>query len=283
MTVRLRTLLLSVLLALFCAGAAQAQKGHLLLIGGGERDELVMRKFIELSGGSKALFLVIPTASEEPDTGARYVAEFKSYGCKNVRVLDIITKEDATHGDWEALVPQAGGIFFTGGDQVRIMRACEETPFARAVREAYERGAVIGGTSAGTACMSTPMITGEGQFNVIRAGATETTNGLGMLPGIIVDQHFLARQRENRLITVVAEHPELLGVGVDEATAIWLRPDRTFQVLGEGSVMIIDARKSKISRGYRGNLGLRDVRMHVLLPGDIWHLDAAPVEPATQP
>ena len=273
MTRASRFFVLAALLVLLSTCAAQAQKGHLLLIGGGERDEPVMRKFVELSGGGGALILVVPTASEELDTGARYIAELKGYGCTDVRVLDIVNKEQASHGEWEKLVPRAGGIFFTGGDQVRIMRACEGTPFARAVREAYERGAVIGGTSAGTACMSTPMITGEGTFTVIRAGATETTNGLGMLPGIIVDQHFLVRQRENRLITVVAEHPDLLGVGVDEATAIWLRPDRSFQVLGEGSVMIFDARKSKVTKGYKGTIGLRDLRMHLLLPGDIWHLE----------
>lgn len=265
--------LLAVIIALLCPAAAQAQKGHLLLIGGGERDAPIMRKFIELAGGSEALILIIPTASEDRSTGARYVAELKGYGCNQVRVLDLITPEDATHGDWEALVPKAGGIFFTGGDQVRIMRACEGTPFARAVREAYMRGAVIGGTSAGTACMSTPMITGEGVFDVIRTGAVETKNGLDMLPGIIVDQHFLARRRENRLLTVIAEHPDRLGIGIDEATAMWLRPDRTFQVLGEGSIMVIDARASTISKGYQGNLGLRDVRLHVLLPGDVWHLD----------
>ncbi len=120
------------------------------------------------------------------------------------------------------------------------------------------------------------MITGDGDFTVITADNVELTPGLGLFRGVIVDQHFVARQRYNRLISVVLEHPELLGVGVDEETAVWVRPDGTFKVLGEGWVVVLDASESNISRsvqdGGRTDLGVHDLRTHVLQPGEVFDL-----------
>lgn len=277
---------LVVLVALLGAAAvlarADAPKGHLVLIGGGEKPPEVMRKFVELAGGPGAPIVAIPTASKEPDTGAYYVKLFKEeYGCTNVVSLDINSKADAMRPDYADHAAAAGGVFFGGGDQVRILVALAGTPVLAAIRAAYERGAVVGGTSAGTACQSSPMITGEGDFSVIRSRSVELWDGLGFFSNVIVDQHFIARQRSNRLISVILEHPDLLGVGIDEDTAVWVRPDGTFEVMGRSSVVVVDAKGSKVTRQPRDTgqdgLGVHGMRVHVLLPGEVFNLETRTV------
>ncbi len=247
--------------------------GHLVLIGGGEKPAAAMRKFVELAGGPSAPIVAIPTASEEPDTPSYYLELFRDeYGCTNVEVLDITTREDASRPDYADIAAKARGIFFSGGDQNRITRALLDTPVGAAIAKAFAGGAVIGGTSAGTACQSALMITGEGDFSVIRANSVELVPGFGFFRGVIVDQHVIARQRSNRLTSVILEHPELLGVGVDEDTAVWVRPDDTFLVMGSGSVLVLDASNATVTRapGEDGKdlLGVRDLSAHVLLPGE---------------
>ena len=261
-------------MVLACAGlAAPPPKGHLVLIGGGEKPAAAMAKFVELAGGPQAPIVAIPTASAEPDTGAYYVKLFKEeHGCTNVAVLEIKTREDAARPEYVELARKARGIFFGGGDQNRITRALLDTPVGEAIAAAFADGAVVGGTSAGTACQSDPMITGEGDFKVVRANSVEVTRGLGFIRGAIVDQHFVARQRSNRLLSVILEHPEMLGVGVDEDTAIWVRPDGTFTVIGASCVVVLDARGTAIARqaGEKGSalLGVHGLRVDILLPGE---------------
>ncbi len=231
------------------AVAGPAPKGHLVLIGGGEKPADAMAKFIELAGGPQAPMIAIPTASKAADVGYYYTTLFREkYGCPNVVTLDIKSKADAMRQDWADLAGQAHGIFFGGGDQIRITNALLDTPVGDAIAAAFARGAVIGGTSAGTACQSKVMITGEGDFKVIRTNSVEVWRGLGFFRDVVVDQHFIARQRSNRLLSVILEHPDLLGVGVDEDTAVWVRPDGTFQVLGRSCVMVIDAKRATVSR-----------------------------------
>jgi len=263
--------------AAVAGGAENGTKGHLVLVGGGDKPPEAMRKFVELAGGPQAPIVAIPTASEEADAAEYYVKLFKEeYGCANVVALPIKAREDAMRADLAELALRAKGIFFGGGDQVRITRALLDTPVGAAIAAAHARGAVVGGTSAGLACQSALMITGEGDFTVIRANAVELKPGLGFIDRAIVDQHFIARQRSNRLLSVILEHPELLGVGVDEDTAIWVRPDDTFRVIGSRSVMVIDPAGARVTRqsGEEGKdlLGARDLRVHVLLPGDEYDL-----------
>jgi cyanophycinase len=255
------------------------QKGHLLLIGGGDKPPEVMRTFVELAGGKDAPIVAIPTASSEPDAASYYEKLFREeYGCTNAISLDIRKKADAQRADWAALARKARGIFFGGGDQVRITNALLGTPVGDAIAAAFADGAVVGGTSAGTACQSERMITGEGDFTQIRTRSVELWTGLGFLPPhVVVDQHFIRRQRQNRLFSVILENPGLLGVGVDEDTAIWVRPDGTFQVLGNSGVMVFDARGAVVSRKPRDTgqdlLGVRGLKVHLLLPGDTFDLD----------
>jgi cyanophycinase len=145
----------------------------------------------------------------------------------------------------------------------------------------YERGAVLGGTSAGAAIMSAIMITGDERLNrdstnpftAIRTGNVVTTRGLGFMQTVIIDQHFIKRKRHNRLISLVLENPSLIGVGIDEATAIIVSPDSTFRVAGEGTVMVLDpGRSSPVRTDRGGNLAASNILMHILKAGDVYDM-----------
>jgi len=260
------------LLILLAPTASWAEPGNLFLVGGGERGATLSGKFIELAGGKDALIVIVPTASEEADTGARYVREFKACGCTRVRALTLGTRAQAQRGAWEPLLREAQGIWFTGGDQSKLMRVIGGTPFEAAVRAAYARGATVGGTSAGTACQSSLMLTGNAPPDVIRDDSRALGTGIGLFRGVILDQHFVKRQRLNRLLAVVAMHPDHVGVGIDESTALWRKPDGTLEVLGLGVVVIVDATAAQVKRAGAGALGARDVRVHLLLPGETYRL-----------
>ena len=270
------------------AGAPSPEKpvatGHLVLIGGGDKPDDAMRKFVELAGGPDAPIVAIPTASSEADAASYYETLFREeYRCTNMVSLGIKSREDAMRPDYAALAGRARGVFFGGGDQIRITEALLGTPVGNAIAAAFARGAVVGGTSAGTACQSRLMITGEGDFTVIRTKSVEIVPGLGFFPGVVVDQHFVKRQRENRLFSVILEHPDLVGVGVDEETAVWVRPDRTFQVMGKSSVVVLDAGGAFVSCPPDGTgkelLGVHGLTVHVLLPGEVFDLDSRSVRP----
>jgi cyanophycinase len=256
--------------------AGEQGGGHLVLIGGGSKPDVAMEKFIELAGGPEARIVVFPTASSEPDTGEYYQELFGRYGCEKVSVAEVGEREDASDPDLVMSIREAGGIWFSGGDQRRITEALLGTPVGEAVDSAFARGAVVGGTSAGTACQSSLMITGDGDFTVISAENIELWKGLGLFEGVIVDQHHVARRRNNRLISVVLEHPELIGVGVDEATAVWVRPDGTFEVLGDGWVVVYDATRAAVKRAAPNRIGTRlgvhGMVVHVLLSGDVFDI-----------
>ena len=247
----------------------------LLLLGGGEKPAAVMRAFIELAGGPDASIIVFPTASELADTSEYYEKLFAEHGATQVRGLELRQREQASDPAFLDAVAAADGVFFSGGDQRRITEVVLGTPLHDLLRRRLEAGAVIGGTSAGTACMSELMITGDGDFNVLRADNVVVSEGLGLFPDAILDQHFVARQRQNRLLSLVLEHPERLGLGIDEATAVWWRHDGTIEILGDGWVEVYDAAQATVRRrdGEAGpHLGVDGLRHHILLPGDRFDL-----------
>jgi len=270
----------SLLLALGVQAAEPtARRGSLVIVGGGERPGPIQERFIQLAGGpAAARIVVIPMASGEPEaSGDSQRTEFRSFGATNTVVLRF-NREEALDPATARRLDGVTGVFFTGGDQARLAAVVVGTPFAERLHRLYdEEGAVIGGTSAGAAIMSRIMLTGDqrgepdrkADFAVIRRGATLTSTGLGFVTNAIVDQHFIARRRENRLLGLVLENPTLLGVGIDESTALVVSPDGLWEVVGDGSVMVFDARGSKVSEAAPSqNLGARDMRMHLLLPGD---------------
>jgi len=233
------------------AAAAPKAATHLVLVGGGDRPPEAMARFVAWAGGASARILVIPWASGEPKESCEAIFdELRPHSpgeatCAPFATLDAQGKaaplDPAKKADTLDRLSRATGVFFTGGDQARVMDAADGETLA-ALRARYASGVVFGGTSAGTAIMSPTMITGDGDFTVIDGGKVGARPGLGLLPGVIVDQHFVKRQRENRLFGLVLEHPDERGVGIDEATVLLVTDGRKAEVLGAGLVLLVDAR-----------------------------------------
>ena len=253
-------------------------RGSLVIVGGGGRSEAMMRRFIELAGGRGARIAVVPNASSEPEeTGRALVAELDSLGARAfVYHLD---RTAAALDTSARRLDSATGIWFSGGDQALVTAALGGTPVQRAMLRRYREGAVVGGTSAGAAIMSDSMITGNqtppgdttgyygDEYPAIARRRVEIVPGLGFLPQAIVDQHFIRRERHNRLLSAVLERPSLLGVGIDESTALEVGPDGRWRVLGESSVVIYDARRAQVTEGKKPLLGATGLRVHVLPAG----------------
>jgi cyanophycinase len=243
-----------------------------------------MARVAELAGGAEARVAVIPTASSVPrEVGPEQAAELETAGAGEAFALQV-TPEGARQAATLEALDGVSGVFFSGGDQRRLTAALLETPLLEALHEVYRRGGVVAGTSAGAAIMGSLMITGdenppvpedEEAFTLIRANNIVTTPGLGFLDGAVVDQHFVARKRLNRLLAVVLEHPELLGLGIDESTAILVGPDRTLEVLGRSQVIVVDAsRATDVSVGPGGHLSGQGLALHVLRAGQRFDLAA---------
>ncbi len=262
-----------------------AAAGHLLIVGGGEIPDEVIRRFVELAGGAgKARIVDFPMASSDPDAGIEMVEELQKLGAKAERI--VLDRAGATEAAARRL-DGATGIWFGGGDQSKLTAALAGTPVERAIHERYQAGAVIGGTSAGAAVMSTPMITGDEKhpggsrptktlddqstsFLTIARGNIVTIPGFNLLPGAIVDQHFVRRRRLNRLISAVLEHPERVGVGIDESTALEVGPDGRWRVLGESVAVVFDARNASVTAPGAPALGATGMQMQVLPAGSVY-------------
>jgi len=283
---RLRVLVLAAVLAAVPAPCAFAQaSGHLVVIGGGTRPASINTLIARLAGGAEGRLLIFPQASAVAETGPELADEFRGLGVGSV----VVISADHAAADTEAVLRQtdgATGVYFAGGDQNRLMAVLRGTKLEARLSALYRNGAVIAGTSAGAAVMSRVMITGDEQrpltkdqdWQTIEAGNVVTAPGLGLLDDVVVDQHFVRRRRHNRLISLVLEQPSLLGVAIDEETATWVKPDRTFEVVGNGPVLVFDAKGATTARDTAGP-GLRgtDLRLHVLRAGAVYDLGSRTV------
>lgn len=258
-------------------------KGHLFIIGGGDRPEYMMKRYIELAGGGdSAKIIVIPFASEEAyETGVELVAQFKEYGCANTSF--VFFKEGESDSDSTiSMLHGATGIYFSGGDQSRLTKMLLGTKLIDKVKDIYKNGGVIGGTSAGAAVMSKIMLTGEELVNkenrafpCIVKGNVGTAEGFGFIENAIIDQHFIARKRQNRLLTLVIEN-QLPGIGIDESTAIIVKPDNSFEVLGESGVMVFEPEFCIFPRTDKnGNLSADKIVTRLLLSGDTYKIPSS--------
>lgn len=249
-------------------------KGTLLIIGGAEdkKDKKkILREAVRLAG-EKSNFAVITTATMEPESvGEEYIEVFKSLGAKDVRALNIDTREDANKKEYINIINNASAIFFTGGDQVRITSIIGGSLCQEALSKAYINGAVIIGTSAGASVMSRTMIVDGDSNDTARKCTLSMAPGLGLFSEAIVDQHFAQRGRIGRLLCAVAENPEILGIGIDEDTAIKVTPDKKFYIIGTNSVTVIDGRTIKTSNVSELNpneiLSINNATLHVLPEG----------------
>lgn len=220
---------------------------RLLIIGGAE-DKVgrvtVLRRFVKLAGGHNARILIIPTASSVPEEVVEvYGTVFSRLGA-TVTFVDPADRRASSDPALVDAVSEVTGVFISGGNQLKLSQLIVGTPFGAALLAAYRRGTVIAGTSAGASIMSQFMISMGEEGVTPRQRSSQLTAGLGLLPGVIVDQHFDQRSRYGRLLSLVAGSPSLLGMGIDEDTAAEIQNESTLTVVGSGAVLVVDARQA---------------------------------------
>jgi cyanophycinase len=218
--------------------------GSLLAIGGAEdklRQREILARFAALAGGTDARVVIISTASSLGDVAAdRYRAVFASLGMTDSEGMRPLNREEAQDPRLAARIAQATGIFLTGGNQLRLASVVAGTRLGAALVEQHRRGAVVAGTSAGASALSSHMIAFGRSGPSPRQRMAQLGAGLGLLPDMLIDQHFTERNRIGRLEALVAHSPSLLALGIDEDTAALIGPDRVLEVIGKGSVTILD-------------------------------------------
>src|SRR5688500_10278720 len=249
----------------------------LMIIGGHEEkdgDKLILKELARRVGNGKLVVATI--ASKEPGSlWEAYEPVFRSLGVRNVYKLEVETREDAKSPRALRIMDDATAIFFTGGDQLKITSQIGLSPLCDRIQEMYENGGLVAGTSAGASVMTeTMMVDGDGEASHRLGGRLALAPGLGLIRGIIVDQHFSERGRVGRLLGAVAQNPRILGVGVDENTAVIIERDSSLQVLGAGGVYIIDGGAVSFSNvaeeQKERTLSIFDVRLHLLSQGDTY-------------
>jgi cyanophycinase len=260
--------------------AVEDTRGWIVPIGGAEEkaaaDASILRRFVEICGGNEAEIVVIPTASQLADTGPRYQNIFSELGAARVSSLDFDTRRDTEERNRLQLIEQASGIFFTGGNQLRISTILGGTPAATLIRRQNARGITVGGTSAGASILSEHMIASGEEGSSPRAGLVRLAPGLGLTNRFVIDQHFRQRDRLGRLVTALAYNPFAVGIGLDEDTAAFIGPDNTLEVEGSGGVTIVDAGGLQFSSMAQVDEGepvcLLGLTIHVLVAGATFNL-----------
>ncbi len=255
------------------ASATGARPGPLVIIGGAEdRGGSILKTFVDLAGGDKAVVAVLGTASGEPDGAeADYHQAFGRLGVRKVETLSVACREDAASPKVLEQAAAATAFFFTGGDQLRITSTLGGTPLDEMLHRRHAAGAVIAGTSAGASAMSETMIAAGDSDDAPTKCTIKMAPGMGFLEGCVVDQHFAQRGRLGRLLAALAQNPKVLGLGIDEDTATLVLPGGTLQVIGSHTVTILDGRgigRTNASESLPDEpLALTDVLLHVLSRG----------------
>jgi cyanophycinase len=258
-------------------GAREVQSGTLIIIGGREDKDgrrVILREVARRLHGGK---LVIATvASHEPEGYFEsYRKAFSDLGVRDLTELYVRERAETSNAGKLDILDGAAGVFFTGGDQLRIASQIGDTPVEQRVREIFNRGGVIAGTSAGASVMSETMLVKGTSRESHHIGDLNMAPGLGLMRDVIIDQHFAERGRFGRLFGAVAHNPRELGLGIDEDTAIVVEQDR-FQVIGNGCVYVVDGAgvtHSNIAEARPERaLSMYDIRLHVLSSGDEFDL-----------
>ena len=245
---------------------------------GGAEDKVgkltILKAFFESAGGQQATIGIVPCASQEPGVvGARYHKIFTELGAQSVQILDIRSARECAENRWLELLETCTGVFLSGGDQVRLYDFIHNSTFMSAIMRRLHLGTlVVAGTSAGAAAMGEKMISGGSSGESPNRSLVDLMDGLGIIPELLVDQHFHNRNRMARLLSAIAAFPDKLGIGIDEDTCAAFRGDGTFEVVGKGAVTIIDPgdlthtnyRLSEVT----SPLSLHDLQVHVLSAGD---------------
>ncbi|MCB0467316.1 MAG: cyanophycinase [Aequorivita sp.] len=263
-------------------------KGTLIPIGGNEdkgieQSEIytleyiqsgILSRVVRESGGKEAMIIVIPTASSIPnEVSENYLHAFKKLGCENVHVMDIRNRDEAEDPIHLDLMKKANCVMFSGGDQSKIVQYIGGTLLHKIIQQRYEKeNFVIAGTSAGAMCMSQEMIKGGGIKEAFTKGAVMMGEGMGFIPNLIIDSHFIRRGRFGRLAEAVARFPKMIGIGLAEDTGLVIKNCNEAEVIGSGMVILFDPRKLKHNNQkvvVEGSpMSLTNLKTHILANGD---------------
>jgi cyanophycinase len=256
-----------------------ATRGWIIPIGGAENkenDRHILERFVSVSGGDDADIVVIPTASRMHETGPRYEKLFRDIGAARVTVMDFDTRRDCQESGRLERLEQASGIFFTGGNQLRLTTLLGGTPVAKLIRLRNAHGVTVGGTSAGASILSEHMIAFGDEGSSVISGSVRLAPGLGLTNRFIIDQHFRQRDRLGRLLTALAYNPFAVGIGLDEDTAAFIGPDETVEVSGSGGLTVVDASDVSFSSMDSVSEGqpvcMLGLRLHILVAGATFNL-----------
>ncbi len=259
----------------------QRTKTAVLVIGGAEdkvHGKEILHTFFQRSGGEQAKIGIIPSASREPTIiGERYQHIFQEMGAQDIKVLDVRDRSQGEDKYYQEYVEECTGVFMTGGDQLRLCGLLADTPLMERIRQRAQLGEIsLAGTSAGAAVMGHHMIAGGSSGESPNRALIDMAMGLGIIPEVLVDQHFHNRNRMARLLSAISSHPERLGIGIDEDTCAMFDKDGILEVIGKGTVTIVDAQNmSHTNQGQVGAndpLSLHNLRLHILCHGDRYSL-----------
>lgn len=248
-------------------------RGVLMPIGGAEDkmdDKIILSTFTQLAGGKSARIAIVPTASSIETAGLRYKALFLGMGVESAEVVYIGSREDANDGENLEIVNGATGIFLTGGNQLRLSALIGGTMFEEVVKARNRAGVVVAGTSAGASILSDHMVALGASGNTPKLRMAQMMAGFGLISNVILDQHFRQRDRIGRLLALVASNPKLLGIGIDEDTAVMFSDEEVLEVIGKHSVTIVDGSEMYSDifqvKAY-GEITVSNAKLHVLTPG----------------
>lgn len=254
-----------------------SKKGYLVLIGGAEdkkNEKVVLQKVVSINNAKNAV--VIPTASSYPTGLAEdYVYAFRALGVENVSILDIREKSDTERTDYIEKVANADLIFFTGGDQYKLVNVFNDTDLLQLIRSRYNNGATIAGTSAGAAAACDPIIF-DGDSAGMSKGSIHFCKGFGFINNVTIDTHFVSRGRLGRLTQFLSSGKSLRGIGIGENTAIVVAPDNTFEVVGLEMITIVNTENVSFSNysqiSENEPIVINDIRVGFLQSGCIFDL-----------
>jgi cyanophycinase len=263
-------------------------KGSLIIIGGHEDKtgpRVILREVARRVAHGQLVIMTV--ASHQPEAMFdTYHRVFQDLGVKHVRELRVEEREDARREENYRLLDDATGVFFTGGDQLRITSQLGDTPIYGRIQDIYENGGLICGTSAGASVMCETMLVSGDAGESYRVGDLQMAPGFGLIRGVVIDQHFAERGRMGRLLGAVSKNPRHIGIGIDENTAIVVEHGAYFTVLGAGAVYVVDGTgitQSNIAEAAQDQvLSVTDVRLHVLASGNAYDLVFREPVPAEQ-
>ena len=261
-------------------GNKNVKRGCIVPIGGAvskRKNPVILQNLVDECGGENAVIPIIGTATKVQEIGEQYVKLFKKMGAKKVSIVNIQKRSDCLKEESLSKFLKATGIFITGGNQLRLSTILGGTPVAQLIRRLNADGVHIAGTSAGAAILSEHMISGGRSGETPTPRSVSLTPGLGLTNSVVIDQHFRQRDRLGRLLAAVAYNPFLIGIGIDEDTAVFIKHDHTFEVVGSGAVTVVDPSHIKhstmsIARGSDA-VNLVDIKLHVLAEGASYNLD----------